>query len=188
MGVRKDLKQAKRRTDLAARHRIELIRDEKTGTVREARAVPIVATPTTGSTADLPYTNAAEAPDAVILRRRTDDGTWRPITAAAFAAEVTATAKGLIVAGLEPGGRVAVMSRTRYEWTVLDFAIWAAGGQTVPVYATSSAAQVDWIVRDSGPAWSSRRRRTTQPPSSPERPPTPNPRASSPWTRTRWPN
>lgn len=150
MGVRKDLKQAKRRTDLAARHRIELIRDEKTGTVREASALPIVAAPTTGSIADLPHTNAAEAPDAVILRRRTDDGTWRPITAAAFAAEVTATAKGLIAAGLEPGGRVAVMSRTRYEWTVLDFAIWAAGGQTVPVYATSSAAQVDWIVRDSG--------------------------------------
>ncbi|NEC85590.1 long-chain fatty acid--CoA ligase [Streptomyces sp. SID12501] len=150
MGVRRDLKQAKRRPDLAARHRVELIRDEKTGTVREARAAPIVTTPTTGSIADLPHTNAAEAPDAVVLRRRTDDGTWRPITAAAFAAEVIATAKGLIAAGLEPGGRVAVMSRTRYEWTVLDFAIWAAGGQTVPVYATSSAAQVDWIVRDSG--------------------------------------
>jgi long-chain acyl-CoA synthetase len=56
----------------------------------------------------------------------------------------------LIAAGLEPGGRVAVMSRTRYEWTVLDFAIWAAGGQTVPIYATSSADQVEWIVRDSG--------------------------------------
>ncbi|UIX34009.1 AMP-dependent synthetase/ligase [Streptomyces sp. GQFP] len=150
MGVRKDLKQAKRRTDLAARHRIDLVRDERTGTVREASAAPMVAAPTTGSTADLPYTNAAETPDEVILRRRAEDGTWHPITAAAFAAEVTATAKGLIAAGLEQGGRVAVMSRTRYEWTVLDFAIWAAGGQTVPVYATSSAAQVDWIVRDSG--------------------------------------
>ncbi|MEU0459470.1 AMP-dependent synthetase/ligase, partial [Streptomyces sp. NPDC006129] len=67
-----------------------------------------------------------------------------------IAREVTAVAKGLIAAGLEPGGRVAVMSRTRYEWTVLDFAIWSAGGQTVPVYATSSADQVEWIVRDSG--------------------------------------
>lgn len=64
--------------------------------------------------------------------------------------EVTATAKGLIAAGLEPGGRVALMSRTRYEWQVLDFAIWAAGGQTVPVYATSSPGQIEWIVRDSG--------------------------------------
>ncbi len=85
----------------------------------------------------------------MVLRREVN-GVWRPVTAAEFAHEVTAVAKGLIAAGLEPGGRVAVMSRTRYEWTVLDFAIWAAGGQTVPVYATSSADQVEWIVRDSG--------------------------------------
>jgi long-chain acyl-CoA synthetase len=85
-----------------------------------------------------------------VVLRRERHGTWQPVTAAAFAREVTAVAKGLIAAGLEPGGRVAVMSRTRYEWTVLDFAIWSAGGQTVPVYATSSADQVEWIVRDSG--------------------------------------
>ncbi|MFJ9018560.1 AMP-dependent synthetase/ligase [Streptomyces sp. NPDC102259] len=148
MGVRKDLKRARQRTDLASRTRVDLLRDD-TGTVREARTAPLVAPPTTGSTADLPFTNAAEAPEAVVLRRRRPDG-WHPVTAAAFAAEVTATAKGLIAHGLPPGGRVAVMSRTRYEWTLLDFAIWAAGGQTVPIYATSSAEQVDWIVRDSG--------------------------------------
>ncbi|WP_367322962.1 long-chain fatty acid--CoA ligase [Streptomyces sp. HUAS ZL42] len=149
MGVRKDLKRAKQRTDLAARTKVELIRDES-GTVREARTAPMAARPTTGSIADLPFTNAAEAPDTVIIRRRGENGTWHPVTAAAFAREVTAVAKGLVAAGLEPGGRVAVMSRTRYEWTVLDFAVWAAGGQTVPVYATSSAEQVEWIVRDSG--------------------------------------
>ncbi|MFJ9115527.1 AMP-dependent synthetase/ligase [Streptomyces sp. NPDC102394] len=148
MGVRKDLKRARQRTDLAARIRVEVVRDDS-GVVREARTAPLAAPPTTGSIADLPFTNAAEAPDAVVLRRRGPD-TWQPVTAAAFAREVNAAAKGLIAAGLEPGGRVAVMSRTRYEWTVLDFAIWAAGGQTVPVYATSSADQVDWIVRDSG--------------------------------------
>ncbi|MCX5557821.1 long-chain fatty acid--CoA ligase [Streptomyces sp. NBC_00038] len=148
MGVRKDLKRAKKRTDLASRTKVELTRDD-TGTVREARTARLAQDPTTGSTADLPFTNAAETPDAVVLRRQ-ENGTWHPVTAAAFAREVTATAKGLIAAGLEPGGRVAVMSRTRYEWTVLDFAIWAAGGQTVPVYATSSAEQVEWIVRDSG--------------------------------------
>ncbi|WP_458243860.1 AMP-dependent synthetase/ligase [Streptomyces sp. MAI_2237] len=148
MGVRKDLKRAKQRGDLAARTRVEVVRDAS-GTVREARTAPMARTPATGSIADLPHTNAAEAPDAVILRRRLH-GTWQPVTAAAFAHEVSAVAKGLIAAGLEPGGRVAVMSRTRYEWTVLDFAIWAAGGQTVPVYATSSAEQVEWIVRDSG--------------------------------------
>ncbi|WP_371597992.1 long-chain fatty acid--CoA ligase [Streptomyces sp. NBC_00564] len=148
MGVRKDLKRAKKRTDLASRTKVELTRDD-TGKVREARTARLAPGPTTGSTADLPFTNAAETPDAVVLRRQ-EHGTWYPVTAAAFAREVTATAKGLIAAGLEPGGRVAVMSRTRYEWTVLDFAIWAAGGQSVPVYATSSAEQVEWIVRDSG--------------------------------------
>ncbi|MCD9872239.1 AMP-dependent synthetase/ligase [Streptomyces guryensis] len=148
MGVRKDLKRAKRRTDLASRTRVEVTRDED-GTVREARTPALAARPATGSTADLPFTNATEAPDAVVLRRRHPNGSWQPVTAAAFASEVTAVAKGLIAAGLEPGGRVAVMCRTRYEWTVLDFAIWAAGGQTVPIYATSSADQVDWIVRDS---------------------------------------
>ncbi|MEU5315734.1 long-chain fatty acid--CoA ligase [Streptomyces sp. NPDC021056] len=148
MGVRKDLKRAKQRTDLAIRTKVEITRDER-GVVREARTTPLAPPAPTGSTADLPFANANEAPGAVVLRRKQGD-TWHPVTAAAFAREVTAVAKGLLAAGLEPGGRVAVMSRTRYEWTVLDFAIWAAGGQTVPIYATSSAEQVEWIVRDSG--------------------------------------
>ncbi|MFE4700412.1 AMP-dependent synthetase/ligase [Streptomyces sp. NPDC056738] len=148
MGVRKDLRRAKRHAEAADRGRVELVRDES-GTVREARAATLAPAPAGGSTADLPFTNAAEAPGAVVLRRPVDGG-WTPVTAAAFAREVTDTAKGLIAAGLEPGGRVAVMSRTRYEWTVLDFAVWAAGGQSVPVYPTSSAEQVEWIVRDSG--------------------------------------
>ncbi|MFF5039088.1 AMP-dependent synthetase/ligase [Streptomyces nigra] len=148
MGVRRDLKRAAQRTELLERGEVEVVKDAG-GVVREARTPALVPRPATGSIADLPHTNAAEAPDAVVLRRHTRDG-WRPVTAAEFAREVTAVAKGLIAAGLEPGGRVAVMSRTRYEWTVLDFAIWAAGGQSVPVYATSSADQIEWIVRDSG--------------------------------------
>ncbi|MFJ3805570.1 AMP-dependent synthetase/ligase [Streptomyces sp. NPDC090073] len=148
MGVRRELKRARRRTDLAARSAVELVRDAK-GTVREVRAAPLAPALTTGSLADLPFAHAAETPDEVLVRRRVR-GAWHPVTAAAFATEVAAVAKGLIAAGLEPGGRVAVMSRTRYEWTVLDFAIWAAGGQSVPVYPTSSAEQVEWIVRDSG--------------------------------------
>ncbi|MEW2267264.1 AMP-dependent synthetase/ligase [Streptomyces sp. NPDC047853] len=150
MGVHRDLKRARKRGGLASRTTTETVRDES-GTVREARTAPLAPRPTTGSTADIPFTNASEAPDAVVLRREVD-GVWRPVTAAEFAREVTAVAKGLIAAGLEPGGRVAVMSRTRYEWTVLDFAVWSAGGQTVPVYPTSSADQVEWIVRDSGAA------------------------------------
>ncbi|MFI2613488.1 AMP-dependent synthetase/ligase [Streptomyces sp. NPDC018584] len=148
MGVRKDLRRAQRRRGLADRARVELVRDEH-GNVREARTAPLAARAATGSTADIPFVNAHEAPDAVVLRRK-QGGRWQPVTAAAFAREVTETAKGLMAAGLEPGGRVALMSRTRYEWAVLDFAIWAAGGQSVPVYATSSAEQIEWIVRDSG--------------------------------------
>ncbi|MCX2968356.1 MULTISPECIES: AMP-dependent synthetase/ligase [Streptomyces] len=147
MGVRKDLKKARRHGDLAARVTVEVTREN--GVVREARASSFAPTPTTGSTADIPFTNAAEAPDAVVLRRK-EDGVWRPVTAAAFARQVTDVAKGLLAAGLEPGGRVAVMARTSYEWCLLDFAVWAAGGQSVPVYATSAAHQVRWILRDSG--------------------------------------
>jgi long-chain acyl-CoA synthetase len=148
MGVHKDLKRAKKRSDLAGRVPVELVRED--GVVREARTAPLIRPSVSGSTADIPYANAAEAPASVVLRRKDDDGRWRPVTAADFARQVTETARGLIAAGLEPGGRVAVMSRTRYEWTVIDFAIWAAGGQSVPVYATSSAEQVAWILQDSG--------------------------------------
>ncbi|MFI7242026.1 AMP-dependent synthetase/ligase [Streptomyces qinglanensis] len=149
MGVRKNLRTAKRRSDLAARGPVEVI--EENGRIRAARAAALAPPPTTGSLADLPFSNAAEAPEATVVRRRTADG-WLPVSAAAFAREVTDTAKGLVAAGLEPGARVGVMCRTRYEWCVLDFAVWAAGGQTVPVYATSSAEQVEWILRDSGAA------------------------------------
>ncbi|MFK8910030.1 AMP-dependent synthetase/ligase [Streptomyces sp. YS-3] len=146
MGVRKDLRTAVRRGDPTGGARVELVREG--GEVREVRVAPLAA-PGAGSVADIPFTNAAEAPDAVALRRRRG-GRWQPVTAAAFAREVADTAKGLMASGLEPGGRVALMSRTRYEWAVLDFAIWAAGGVSVPVYATSSAEQIDWILADSG--------------------------------------
>ncbi|RKN43763.1 AMP-dependent synthetase/ligase [Streptomyces hoynatensis] len=149
MGARQDLKRAKKRGDLADRVAYQVTR-EAGGTVREVRAAPLVAPPTTGSAADIPFRNAAEAPDAVVMRRKSPDGRrWLPVTAAAFAREVADVAKGLIAAGLAPGGRVALMARTRPEWAVLDFAIWAAGGQSVPVYPTSSAGQIEWIVTDS---------------------------------------
>jgi long-chain acyl-CoA synthetase len=67
-----------------------------------------------------------------------------------FRDQVTALARALIAAGIEPGDRVGLMSHTRYEWTVADYAIWIAGAVTVPVYETSSAEQVEWILADSG--------------------------------------
>ncbi|CAM5439128.1 long-chain acyl-CoA synthetase [Streptomyces pilosus] len=120
------------------------------GAVREASVAPFAPPVRHGSLADLPFDNAAAAPDAVVLSRKTADGGWRDVTAEAFAAEVLAVAKGLIAEGLTPGDRIAVMARTVYEWTVLDFAAWAAGLVTVPVYPTSSVFQVRWILHDSG--------------------------------------
>ena len=82
------------------------------------------------------------------------------MTWAQFADDVAAVAKGLIAAGLAPGDRVALMSRTRYEWTLVDFAAWSAGAVVVPIYETSSAEQVQWILSDSGRARSSSSRPT----------------------------
>src|SRR4030095_11105066 len=76
--------------------------------------------------------------------------TWRDVSCAQFRDEVLALAQGLVAAGISPGDRVAMMSKTRYEWTLLDYAIWAAGAVTVPIYETSSAEQVQWILGDSG--------------------------------------
>lgn len=74
---------------------------------------------------------------------------WVYLTGADVQGQVDAVAKGLIAVGVKPGDRVGIMSRTRYEWTVLDFAIWAAGAVPVPIYDTSSADQIDWITSDS---------------------------------------
>lgn len=124
------------------------------GAVREAY-VPALAAPVAyGSLADIPFDNAGHAPESVVLSRKDrpgeDDIRWLDVTAAEFAAEVLAVAKGLIAEGLMPGDRIAIMARTTYEWTLLDFAAWAAGLVTVPVYPTSSVFQTRWILQDSG--------------------------------------
>jgi long-chain acyl-CoA synthetase len=93
--------------------------------------------------------HAAQRPDLVLFSRWTGN-TWSDVTAAQFAREVTAVAKGLAAAGIQPGQRVALLSRTRYEWTLFDYAIWSIGAVTVPIYETSSAEQVQWILSDSG--------------------------------------
>ena len=98
---------------------------------------------------DVVYRRAEAEPGMVVLRKRTGAGSWQDVTAAQFRAEVTALAKGLMAAGIGPGDRVAVMSRTSYEWTLIDYASWAAGAATVPVYETSSAEQAEWILGDS---------------------------------------
>ncbi|KQW17850.1 AMP-dependent synthetase/ligase [Streptomyces sp. Root369] len=120
------------------------------GEVREVSVPPLVPPLTHGSLADLPFDNAETAPEQRVMSRRTEDGRWVDLTAAEFAGQVLAVAKGLISEGLMPGDRVAIMARTTYEWTLLDFAAWAAGLVTVPIYPTSSVFQTRFILQDSG--------------------------------------
>ncbi|PGH48893.1 long-chain fatty acid--CoA ligase [Streptomyces sp. Ru87] len=120
------------------------------GVVREVAVPPLVPPVEQGSLADIPFHNAAEAPAEIVLGREQEDGSWRDVSAATWANEVLAVAKGLIAHGLAPGDRLAIMARTTYEWTLLDFAAWAAGLVTVPIYPTSSASQARWIIQDSG--------------------------------------
>ncbi|GAA2504095.1 AMP-dependent synthetase/ligase [Streptomyces gobitricini] len=116
----------------------------------EVSVPPLVPPVTSGSLADIPFDNAREAPADPVLSRKDAEGAWSDVSAAGFAAEVLAVAKGLVAEGLRPGDRLAIMARTTYEWTLLDFAAWAAGLVTVPVYPTSSAFQARWILQDSG--------------------------------------
>jgi long-chain acyl-CoA synthetase len=117
--------------------------------VREFSTPLTIDIPTTGNLTDDVVTNAREAGGTVAFSRPVD-GEWTDVTAEQFLAEVTAVAKGLMAAGIEAGDRVALLSKTRYEWTLLDYAIWFAGAVTVPIYETSSAQQVGWILQDSG--------------------------------------
>ena len=122
--------------------------------MREFSIPALAQIPATANLADVVFRRAAEQPQAVVLRRPSGPsgvaGEWTDVTASQFSGEVIALAKGLVAAGIEPGDRVALMSHTRYEWTLIDYAIWTAGAVTVPVYETSSAEQAEWILSDSG--------------------------------------
>jgi len=90
-------------------------------------------------------------PDGPVVEHKTqEDGPWIPLSAREYDAEIVAAAKGLVALGVAPGDRVGIMSRTRYEWSLLDWAAWAVGAVPVPLYETSSAEQVAWILTDAG--------------------------------------
>ncbi|MFF5856853.1 AMP-dependent synthetase/ligase [Streptomyces sp. NPDC012751] len=104
--------------------------------------------PPVGGLADVVFEYAVTDPLHIALGRKDDSGQWRDVTSAEFRDEVVALAKGLLARGVRFGDRVAIMSRTRYEWTLFDFALWAIGAQVVPVYPTSSAEQCFWMLYD----------------------------------------
>ncbi len=125
--------------------------------MREYSTPLTIAVPSTGNLTDDVVRNAHEAPEAVVMSRpgpggaTAEDGSgWLDVTAATFLDDVSRVARGLIAAGIEAGDRVALVARTRYEWTLFDYAIWFAGAVTVPVYESSSADQIEWILNDSG--------------------------------------
>jgi len=116
--------------------------------LKEYSVPAIVQPPTSGSLADHIIENAAKYPDREVIALNRG-GVWVGMTAQAFLNEVKAVAKGIIASGVKPGERVGIMSRTRYEWTLVDYALWYAGAVGVPIYESSSAEQVQWILSDS---------------------------------------
>lgn len=116
--------------------------------MREFTTPPLASAPPVGGLADVVFDHAEEDPHRTMLGRKID-GQWHDITAAEFRDDVLALAKGLLADGVRFGDRVAIMCRTRYEWTLFDFALWSVGAQVVPIYPTSSAEQVYWMLHDS---------------------------------------
>lgn len=109
----------------------------------------VVAADPQANAADLLLDRVRETPDRVLFALP-EGGGWRDVTAQEFLDQVTALAKGLVAAGIEPGEKIGLICKTRYEWTLIDFAVWFAGAILVPVYETSSPAQVQWNLTDSG--------------------------------------
>ncbi|GHH88614.1 long-chain acyl-CoA synthetase [Streptomyces sulfonofaciens] len=118
--------------------------------MREFTSPPldVSSSPPKGGLADVVFDHAQGDPQRVVLGRKDEDGRWNNVTAAEFRDEVLALAKGLLAQGVRFGDRVAIMCRTRYEWTLFDFALWTIGAQVVPIYPTSSAEQVCWMLHD----------------------------------------
>ena len=110
---------------------------------------PLVVSDDSYNITDLLVERVAKTPSLPLFSRQDDQKNWLPTTAAEFLAEVISVAKGLVACGIQPGQAVAIMSRTRYEWSLIDFAIWFAGAVSVPIYESSSPAQMQWIISDS---------------------------------------
>ncbi|MBT2250673.1 long-chain fatty acid--CoA ligase [Arthrobacter sp. BHU FT2] len=118
--------------------------------MREFSVPPLVVVPPETNITDLLLRQAGKANNPALFSRRDASGSWQDISATEFLGDVTALAKGLMASGVKAGDRVGIMSRTRYEWSLVDFAIWFAGAVSVPIYETSSPSQVAWNLGDSG--------------------------------------
>jgi long-chain acyl-CoA synthetase len=118
--------------------------------VHEFSVPPLVVVAPETNITDLVLRQAAKPSNPALFSRLDSAGAWQDISATDFLADVSALAKGLMASGVAAGDRVGIMSRTRYEWALVDFAIWFAGAVSVPIYETSSPSQVAWNLGDSG--------------------------------------
>ena len=118
--------------------------------MNETFTPPVVEADPNANTTDLLIDRVAATPDSALFSLPTPDGGWSDVTAAEFHSQVIELAKGFIAAGITPGDKVAFMCKTRYEWTLVDFALWFAGAVMVPIYETASPAQLLWNLTDSG--------------------------------------
>ena len=118
--------------------------------MREFSVPPLVVVPPETNITDLVLRQAEKPSNPALFSRLDPAGSWRDVPASEFLADVKALAKGLIASGVGAGDRVGIMSRTRYEWSLVDFSIWFAGAVSVPTYETSSPSQVAWNLGDSG--------------------------------------
>lgn len=118
--------------------------------MREISVPPLVNISPETNITDLVLREAGKASNPPLFSKLNGSGQWTDIRATDFLADVRALAKGLIASGVGQGDRVGIMSRTRYEWSLVDFAIWFAGAVSVPIYETSSPSQVAWNLGDSG--------------------------------------
>jgi long-chain acyl-CoA synthetase len=117
--------------------------------VKQFDTPPVVPANPQANVTDLLVDRVRETPNLALFSLPTADGGWSDVSASAFHDQVKALAKGLIASGIQAGDKIGFISKTSYEWTLVDFAIWYAGAVMVPIYETSSPSQIQWILSDS---------------------------------------
>lgn len=109
----------------------------------------LIESPSHENITDLLLQRVAATPNLALFGIEDAPGVWREVSAQAFLEQVQDLARGFVSSGIRPGDSVAIMSRTRYEWALIDFALWFAGAVSVPIYETSAPAQIEWVLSDS---------------------------------------
>lgn len=109
---------------------------------------PLTVSDASENITDLLVNRVKQTPELNLFSIETKPGVWVDLTAKEFESRVIKVAKGLVAAGVQPGQAVAIMSRTRFEWALIDFAIWYAGAVSVPIYESSAPSQIEWILSD----------------------------------------